>query len=275
MARKKTTTPKAYCFVLMPFDSAFDDVYQLGIKEACSEVGAFCERVDEQIFHESILDRIYNQIAKSDVVIADMTGRNANVFYEVGYAHALGKRTILLTKKADDIPFDLKHFPHIVYGNSIAALRDDLKTRVDWCIQNPPETAESGTVDIELFLGTNNLSADDVVYVCPNGEVSNPLITIHNASAHAYAPGDFKLGVITDAKHRGFREGADISTPLPDGTVLHILPQFDTLFPQQFTSHHFILDESPPVGGEQLTLRVFSSAGTRDYKLELRRHDDG
>jgi len=108
------TSPKPFCFVLMPFEDAFDDIYQLGIKDACSDAGAYCERVDEQIFQETILDRIYNQIAKADIIVADMTGRNANVFYEVGYAHALGKTTLLLTQSADDIPFDLKHFPHIV-----------------------------------------------------------------------------------------------------------------------------------------------------------------
>ena len=45
-----------------------------------------------------------------------MTGMNPNVFYEVGYAHALNKRVILLTETAEDIPFDLKHTPHVVYA---------------------------------------------------------------------------------------------------------------------------------------------------------------
>lgn len=89
----------------MPFDGDFDDIYKLGIKQSCIDAGAYCERVDEQIFNESILDRIYNQISKANIVIADMTNRNPNVFYEVGYAHALGKTTILLTKNSDDIPF--------------------------------------------------------------------------------------------------------------------------------------------------------------------------
>jgi len=89
MTIPKNTTPKAFCFILMPFHEDFDDIYRLGIKDACTAAGAYCERVDEQTFHERILDRIYNQIAKADLVIADMTGRNPNVFYEVGYAHAL------------------------------------------------------------------------------------------------------------------------------------------------------------------------------------------
>ncbi|HEY0051016.1 MAG TPA: nucleoside 2-deoxyribosyltransferase, partial [Pyrinomonadaceae bacterium] len=135
MADTKITTPKTFCFVLMPFSEEFDDVYRIGIKEACDKAGAYCERVDEQIFSERILDRVYNQIAKADIVIADMTGRNPNVFYEVGYAHALGKLTILLTRNADDIPFDLKHFTHIVYGTKISILRDELGKRVKFFIE--------------------------------------------------------------------------------------------------------------------------------------------
>lgn len=128
--------PKPFVFVLMPFDDQFDDVYKVGIKEACEAISAYCERVDEQIFEERILDRIYNQIVKADVIVADMTGRNPNVFYEVGFAHALGKRTILLTQRSDDIPFDLKHFPHIVYEGKISELRDKLKKRVAWAVES-------------------------------------------------------------------------------------------------------------------------------------------
>ena len=84
-----TTSPKPFCFVLMPFSEDFNDVYEFGIKGACSDVDVYCERVDEQIFLGSMLDRIYNQISRADLLVADMTGRNANVFYEVGYAHAV------------------------------------------------------------------------------------------------------------------------------------------------------------------------------------------
>src|SRR6266849_4602149 len=107
-----STRPKSFVFVLMPFDSKFNDIYKFGIKGAADDVGAYAERVDEQMYICGILDRIFNQISKADVIIADMTGRNPNVFYEVGYAHALGKPVLLLTQATDDIPFDLKHRPH-------------------------------------------------------------------------------------------------------------------------------------------------------------------
>ena len=128
--------PKPFVFVLMPFASEFDDIYRYGIKEACEKAGTYAERVDEQIFQGSILERIYNQIAKANIIIADMTGRNPNVFYETGYAHALGKPTILLTQNSDDIPFDLKHHYHIVYGGRIGNLAGQLEPRVRYFAEN-------------------------------------------------------------------------------------------------------------------------------------------
>jgi nucleoside 2-deoxyribosyltransferase len=110
--------PKPFIFVLMPFDPSFDDTYKLGIKETCESLDAYCERLDEQIFEENMLDRIYNQINKADIIISDLSGKNANVFYETGYAHALNKKVILLTSSVDDIPFDLKHRSHIIYNKA-------------------------------------------------------------------------------------------------------------------------------------------------------------
>ena len=76
-----STLPKPFVFVLMPFAAEFTDVYERGIKGAAAEIGAYAERMDDQMFSEGMMDRLYNQISKADVVVADMTGRNANVFY--------------------------------------------------------------------------------------------------------------------------------------------------------------------------------------------------
>jgi nucleoside 2-deoxyribosyltransferase len=123
---------KIFVFVLMPFDKAFEDIYRLGIKETATKLDMLAERVDEQIFQEGILERIYRQIELADFIVADMSGQNPNVFYEVGYAHARGKLCILMTKSASDIPFDLKHHRHIVYGSSIAGLRQSLAEELAW-----------------------------------------------------------------------------------------------------------------------------------------------
>ena len=178
------TTSKPFVFVLMPFSQEFSDIYQLGIKDACSQAGAYCERVDEQFFTGSILERIYNQISKADIIVADMTGRNPNVFYETGYAHALGKQVILLTQNVDDIPFDMKHFPHIVYGKSIVNLRTELEKRVTWIINNPSKKIISLNDHLEFY--TNGIKFVDAAvipvhgYSLPGHEILIVVIDIHN-----------------------------------------------------------------------------------------------
>jgi nucleoside 2-deoxyribosyltransferase len=169
---------KLFAFVLMPFDSQFDDVYHLGIKAAAEELGITAVRVDEQVFHdEGILERIYNEINKADLIIADMTGKNPNVFYEVGYAHAKGKRCILLTTRVDDIPFDLKHRRHIVYGNSIVHLKDKLKVDMEAFKLELPEQGNLVTVELAKIEG----SLDFTKY----SEIANVHIALdfHNRSS--------------------------------------------------------------------------------------------
>lgn len=121
-----------FAFVLMPFASEFEDTYKFGIKEPATQLDIVAERVDEQIYSEGILERIYRQIDLADIIIADMTGQNPNVFYEVGYAHAKGKLCIHITSYSDDIPFDLKHKRHIVYEGSINTLKDRLIEELSW-----------------------------------------------------------------------------------------------------------------------------------------------
>jgi nucleoside 2-deoxyribosyltransferase len=123
---------KPFAFVLMPFDPAFNDIYKFGIQETATNLGVVAERVDEQKFSETMLERIYRQIESADFIIADMTGKNPNVFYEVGYAHARGKLCTLLTQTAADIPFDLKHHRHIVYNGSIQTLQSMLGQEIEW-----------------------------------------------------------------------------------------------------------------------------------------------
>jgi hypothetical protein len=269
-----STAPKPFAFVLMPFDESFDDVYKLSIKPACQAAGAYCERVDEQIFNERILDRIYNQIAKADLVIADMTGRNANVFYEVGYAHAIGKLTILLTQKGDDIPFDLKHFPHIVYGTKISIIRDELEKRVKYFIDNPPDKLSDVKVDLELFLGDQNLAAGQVTYSFSLPSIPCPEITIFNASSITFAPGDFKIGILTSQRFISTHSMGLTSTRLPNGGYLHMFPDFPALFPNGYVSYPICLMSSPEhrmdVGEkEEVTVRLFTKQGDRDFLISL------
>jgi nucleoside 2-deoxyribosyltransferase len=161
-------TDELFAFVLMPFSGEFRDIYQLGIKDPLEALNIRAERVDEQTFHEeTILQRIYNQIEAADFVIADMTGRNPNVFYEVGYAHAKGKLCILLTASAEDIPFDLKHHRHIVYEpGSLRHLKERLTAECTILVDKLKErrkglavtiTAGSGALEKSKYRATGEI----------------------------------------------------------------------------------------------------------------------
>lgn len=126
--------PQIFAFVLMPFDPKFDDIYKLGIQDTAAKLGIRAERLDEQIFAEGMMERLFDQIDEADIIIADMSNRNPNVFYEVGFAHARDKLCILITSDASDIPFDLKHRRHAVYGSSLSVLRERLTKDLEWAI---------------------------------------------------------------------------------------------------------------------------------------------
>jgi len=178
-----TTLPKPFVFVLMPFDSEFDDIYKFGIKGASEDIGAYAERLDEQIFIEGMLDRIFNQISKADVIVADMTGRNPNVFYEVGYAHALDKIVLLVTQNPDDVPFDLKHRQHTVYGGKIDVLRRELATKLQWAISEAKKRSRTGLpeyfsvhlLEIELREGIEVVNVPQIIGGIPQRSFSIPL----------------------------------------------------------------------------------------------------
>ena len=156
-----------FAFVLMPFRSEFDDIYKLGIKETAKNLGIKAERVDEQLYSEGMLNRIYGQIDQADLIIADMTGRSANVFYEVGYAHAKNKLCLHLTRDASDIPFDLQHQRHIVYGNSINNLRKRLEENLEWAKKEIENYRKSlirvQLKDISALLNKSQDSAEGVL----------------------------------------------------------------------------------------------------------------
>lgn len=117
-------------FVLMPFANKYDRFYEDSIKTPIEMLGLACNRVDDIQFTGNIMTEVYKNIEHARLIIADMSERNPNVFYEVGYAHAISKSVILLTNNVDDIPFDLKNQRHIIYGNDLSKFEDELLNNV-------------------------------------------------------------------------------------------------------------------------------------------------
>lgn len=102
-------------FVIMPFQETFNYLYQNSIKAVCEHLNITCMRADDIYASDAIMHDIWSLIYNSKVIIADCTGKNPNVMYELGIAHTLGKNIVLMTQNVNDIPFDLQHLRHMHY----------------------------------------------------------------------------------------------------------------------------------------------------------------
>ena len=108
------------CFVLMPFAEEFDGVYRVIFETLQSpKLNLVCQRADD-ICKPNILETILGSIAQAEFIIADLTGANPNVFYELGIAHSHkeAKNVILLSQGMEHVPFDLRHLRCIMYKQS-------------------------------------------------------------------------------------------------------------------------------------------------------------
>jgi hypothetical protein len=116
---------KGTVFVLMPFAEEFKPIYEL-IKRTLegSELRLSCYRSDEVYKPEPIVEKILRGIAESELIIADITSRNPNVFYELGIAHTVKDNCIILAQTMDDVPFDLRHLYCIIYSNKLSGAED-------------------------------------------------------------------------------------------------------------------------------------------------------
>lgn len=107
---------KPLVFVAMPFDKKMYDVFHYGIRGAVNKAGYLCERVDDAHFTGDVMERVKMRIKQADLVLADLTQANANVYLEVGYAWGCGKQTVLLVQDANELKFDVKGQRCLIYS---------------------------------------------------------------------------------------------------------------------------------------------------------------
>ena len=128
VAKKKT---KELCFVLMPFKEPFDTYFDVIISPAIDIVGLEPIRGDSVFMSSSIVGDIWKKTQKAKVLIAELTEKNANVFYELGLAHAIGKPVILISENMEDVPFDLRNYRVITYDKDNPAWGNELRSKIE------------------------------------------------------------------------------------------------------------------------------------------------
>ena len=126
---------KPHVFVAMPYSEDMEDVYIFGIQGPVNSAGLLCERVDMTTFTGNVLERIKSRIETAVLTIADLTGDNANVYLEVGYAWGRGRPTLLLARRGQELKFDVRGQRILLYKN-ISDLAKKLECDLS---QLPPE----------------------------------------------------------------------------------------------------------------------------------------
>ncbi|MGE4130789.1 MAG: hypothetical protein AB7F86_04080 [Bdellovibrionales bacterium] len=103
------------CFVLMPFGEWFDKYYEELYKPAIREAGFEPVRADSLFNTGSVMEQIWDQISNAKILLVELTGKNPNVFYELGLSHASRKPVVFVTSDMNDVPFDLRHLRIVKY----------------------------------------------------------------------------------------------------------------------------------------------------------------
>ncbi|MBN1462117.1 MAG: hypothetical protein JXQ69_03870 [Paludibacteraceae bacterium] len=189
--RNETVTLKEnQVFVILPFKNTL--VFEKIIKPVLLSVGFTCIKADDIFNTGALMQDIADSIRESAVIITDLTGKNANVFYELGIAHAFNKRVILLTQNEDDVPSDLKGYRYYEYNicstDGIAKFEDilrKLKESIDLSLIVNNEFEEK-TFDIssekgnELQINSDFLKQEEgafVIWAYLNDKLIHPLKT--------------------------------------------------------------------------------------------------
>lgn len=123
------------CSVILPFREPFTTIYEDCIKPPLEHAGFKVMKADD-IFAPGnyVIENIWRLINRSALLLADVTGKNPNVFYELGIAHTVGRDVILITQNKDDVPFDIQNLRYFHYAadseQNKQKLRNELETVV-------------------------------------------------------------------------------------------------------------------------------------------------
>ncbi len=118
--------------VMMPFGAEFSPVYA-AIRGACRSTGLHCQRADDVWQASVVIQDIFNLLVRCSIVVVDFSSRNANVMYETGIAHTLGRSVVPISQSKDDVPFDLRHHRFLLYHpnrEGLVALETQLAERL-------------------------------------------------------------------------------------------------------------------------------------------------
>lgn len=205
-----------------------------------------------------------------------MTGRNANVFYEVGYSHGINKNVILLTQESEDIPFDLKHFPHIIYNGEIEKLKNNLSTRIQWYLDQENQLEKIDyEFGLEFSIDGQKIEENKVIKIPKSVDLTTTYklnIDIFNSSNKSFK-NKFSLGLEIDEKYKPyFRNENFIKTT--NNKILIGSESINEIYPKSYSSVRFSMDTVANFNDKisatlPITLKVFTNLELKEIKFTL------
>ncbi len=256
-----TPENKPSVFVLMPFDSEFDSIYDGVIKSSLELAGLSVRRADDIQNQRNILRDVFDGIVNSDLIVADLTNLNPNVFYELAIAHAVRKPVILLTQNIEEVLFDLKPYRLIEYDvhfANIGAARERLT--------NDGKAFLAGELQFGNPLA--DFSSEYSVHSRPqvSAQKSNPQTQNEEAGASG----------VTDQDDRGFLDHLiDVTNgyhqlgTLIEGVTTDLQSMTDSVHvaDNDFTTINSNLNASSPVAAQRVSRRLAERIASFNKRL--------
>ena len=124
------------CLALTPSSERGERTYNDLVLDVIKQFTLNCIRTEEIFDSDSVLDQMWNQIVKANIVIADLTDRDPDIFYLAGLAYGLRKRIALMSQRLDDVPFDLKKGSCLIYSLNTYAEGKSAKEKLHQIIKD-------------------------------------------------------------------------------------------------------------------------------------------
>jgi hypothetical protein len=215
------------CFVIMPFGGWLDDYYDKIYRPAIDATGLKPHRADDLYRPSTIVNDIWAYTRQAKLLIADLTGKNPNVFYELGLAHALAKPAILIAEAMEDIPFDLRALRIIVYYKNHPhwgeLLQAKLEAAIKEVLKSPQEAVLPAFLQVRESSGTRTVTQreKDIIEIKQEldllrREVRDRSLGI-GRTPHASIQADEARAMILSYLGRGMSEDAIFQRLLPLG----------------------------------------------------------
>ena len=205
---------------MMPFADRFQSYYEHIYAPTVRNVGLLPIKGDEIYTPTQISVDIFEQIRNCRIVLADVTGKNPNVNYELGIAHALGKKAVIVTQSKEDIPFDYRHIRYIIYDTEYAGWENKLAKSIDNYIRktlamNDPTTHITGEDLDNLFYFLENMALDS------SYELSKKTTTISDPSGNCRVEQNWTVKSKSDVTHIIYGITSD------EPGAIHLLSAYD------------------------------------------------